>query len=786
MKRDFRHAFAQGHTWLRRVRALPLPAHAALLLACALLAPGVFAAAAQDMQGDAARGVLLRTLGPRAAALTLQRQPRGSGNDWYQVAADAGTLRVSGSSEVALAHGAYSYLQSIGAASVSWEGSRVALPAAYADFRGQRVVTPFAYRAYLNVCTYGYTTAFWDWSRWQREIDWMALHGIDMPLAMEGQEAVWQALWRQFGVPETALAEYFSGPAFTPWQRMGNIEGYRAPLSQHWIDRKRALQTQILGRMRELGMQPVLPAFAGYVPKAFAQAHPNARIYRMRAWEGFHETYWLDPRDPLFAQVARRFLELYTQTYGPGQYYLADAFNEMLPPVADDGSDVAAAKYGDSSANSDAAKAKAVPAAQRDARLAEYGQAIYRSIAQVNPQATWVMQGWLFGADRAFWQPAAIAAFLGKVPDDRLMVLDIGNDRYPGTWKAAQAFDNKQWIYGYVHNYGGSNPVYGDFDFYRQDLQALLADPQHGQLAGFGVFPEGLHSNSVVYEYLYGLAWGGLWQSWDSWIDQYSRARYGHSEPALVAAWQDLRASVYRTRYWSPRWWERRAGAYLLFKRPTVAIIGFDDMPGDPARLRKAIEALLALAPRYRDAPLYRYDLVDDTRHYLSLRIDLLLQQAVRAYQRKDFVAGDAARDKAMALVRGVDALLGGQQETLSSWTGQARAYAGGDAALQADYVGNARAQVSVWGGEGNLADYASKAWQGMYAGFYQQRWTRFFAAYRAAMQSGRRFDEAAFTGELVAWERQWAASGEVPVATPAPRDAIGAIGALLRREAQP
>lgn len=260
----------------------------------------------------------------------------------------------------------------------------------------------------------------------------------------------------------------------------------------------------------------------------------------MRAWEGFHETYWLDPRDPLFAKVARRFLELYTQAYGAGEFYLADAFNEMLPPVADDGSDVAAAKYGDSIANFDAARAKAVPPAQRDARLAAYGQALYRSIAQVNPKATWVMQGWLFGADCAFWQPQAIAAFLGKVPDARLMVLDIGNDRYPGTWKASQAFDNKQWIYGYVHNYGASNPLYGDVAFYRQDLQALLADPGKRNLRGFGVFPEGLHSNSVVYEYLYALAWEGPQHPWSQWLAQYLRARYGRSDAALLSAWTDL------------------------------------------------------------------------------------------------------------------------------------------------------------------------------------------------------------------------------------------------------
>ncbi|MGO7251634.1 alpha-N-acetylglucosaminidase TIM-barrel domain-containing protein, partial [Rhizobium brockwellii] len=92
---------------------------------------------------------------------------------------------------------------------------------------------------------------------------------------------------REQGLSEARLAQHFSGPAFLPWQRMGNIEGYRAPLPTGWIDKKHDLQKRILGRMRDLGMTPILPAFAGYVPKAFAEAHPKARIYQMRSWEGF-------------------------------------------------------------------------------------------------------------------------------------------------------------------------------------------------------------------------------------------------------------------------------------------------------------------------------------------------------------------------------------------------------------------------------------------------------------------------------------------------------------------
>src|SRR5581483_3612749 len=279
--------------------------------------------------------------GPRARGIALTLEPSAGADapPWYAVESRNGRLAARGDTPVALVRGAYAWLKDGGFAHVSWDGDRLAWPARPPDTRTGRVQSPFAHRAYLNTCTFGYTTPWWDWPRWRREIDWMAVQGIDMPLAMEGQEFVWRALWREEGLSEAELAAYFSGPAFTPWQRMGNIEGHRAPLPAAWIDKKRDLQTKILAAMRELGMSPILPAFAGYVPKAFALKHPKARIYRMRSGPGFHETYWLDPGDPLFPRLAGRFLQLYDQTYGAGTYYLADSFNEMTPPVAEDGSD---------------------------------------------------------------------------------------------------------------------------------------------------------------------------------------------------------------------------------------------------------------------------------------------------------------------------------------------------------------------------------------------------------------------------------------------------------------
>lgn len=51
--------------------------------------------------------------------------------------------------------------------------------------------------------------------------------------------------------------------------RMGNIQGWGGPLPQTWITKKLILQHQILQRMRDFGMIPVLPGFAGHVPPAF-------------------------------------------------------------------------------------------------------------------------------------------------------------------------------------------------------------------------------------------------------------------------------------------------------------------------------------------------------------------------------------------------------------------------------------------------------------------------------------------------------------------------------------
>lgn len=684
------------------------------------------------------RDVLQRVIGQDIPNLELTLKNDKAELDWFAVAADKGKVKIEAASLSGLAYGSYQYLRGIGALSASWEGNRVAIPATLPNYSIAKTTSLVEERVYLNVCAYGYTTPFWDWPRWEQEIDLMALHGINSPVAMEGQEYVWKKLWLEFGATEAQLEQYFSGPAFAPWHRMGNIQSHETPISENWINKKHQLQVKMLERMRSLGMSPIVPAFGGYVPSFFKEKFPQAKITKMEAWTGFsQETYWLDPKDPLFNKMAKRFIEIYTETYGASEFYLSDSFNEMLPPVSKE---------------------------NRYAELASYGRAIYDSISQAAPNATWVMQGWMFGSDKKFWDKQSIAAFLKDIPADKVMIHDISNDRYD-VWEDANAFFGKPWVFGYIHNYGGSNQIYGDFQFYHDKFQYAVNSSKKGNLRGYGIFPEGINNNSVAYEYMFDVPWSNNQNKpVEDWIAQYTLSRYGKNTPELLSVWNDLNKAVYSTRYWQPRWWQGSAGVYLLFKRPKVDYVKFEGGPSDRVLLGKSIKQLIAMQGQFKNERFYMHDLIDFFRHYVSLHLDSMIQETIVAYQNGDIKTADRNVKTIKKIVERLDLLLGGQYETLASWTNDARIYAETPEDAK-HYVANAKKQITTWGGI-KLKDYASKAWQGMYKDFYLPRWEAFFDELRTAAKKQQPFDQASYEANMIKWENNWAYDPSLPKAT--------------------
>ncbi|KZV39674.1 alpha-N-acetylglucosaminidase-like [Dorcoceras hygrometricum] len=304
---------------------------------------------------------------------------------------------ISGTTGVELLSGLHWYLKYWCGAHISWDktgGAQLSsIPKAGDLPRLQNVgitmkrPTPWSY--YQNAVSSSYTFAWWDWERWEKEIDWMALQGINLPLAFTGQEAIWQKVFQNFNVSAAELDDFFGGPAFLAWSRMGNLHGWGGPLPQSWLDQQLILQKKILARMYELGMTPVLPAFSGNVPAALKRVYTSAQITRLGNWYTVGSdprwccTYLLDATDPLFVEIGRAFIRQQLKEYGRTSHiYNCDTFDENTPPVDDP-------EY-----------------------ISALAAAIFEGMESGDVDAVWLMQGWLF-TDDPFWKPPQMKVGVG-------------------------------------------------------------------------------------------------------------------------------------------------------------------------------------------------------------------------------------------------------------------------------------------------------------------------------------------------------------------------------------
>ncbi|KVH97338.1 Alpha-N-acetylglucosaminidase [Cynara cardunculus var. scolymus] len=436
-------------------------------------------------------------------------------------------ITVQGTTAVEIASGLHWYLKYWCGAHVSWDktgGIQIAsipptgnLPLVKKD--GIMIQRPVQWNYYQNVVTSN-SYVWWDWERWEKEIDWMALQGINLPLAFTGQETIWQKVFMDFNISAQDLNNFFGGPAFLAWARMGNLHAWGGPLSQNWLDQQLALQKQILSRMIELGMTPVLPSFSGNVPAALREIFPSANITRLGDWNTVDGnprwccTYLLDPSDPLFIQIGEAFIKRQIKEYGDvTDIYNCDTFNENSPPTSD------------------------------PAYISSLGSAVYKAMSKADKDAVWLMQGWLFYSDSSFWKPPQMKALLHSVPFGKMIVLDLFADVKP-VWESSSQFYGTPYVWCMLHNFGGNIEMYGVLD-------ALASGPidarisENSTMVGVGMCMEGIEHNPVVYELMPEMAFRKDKVRVEEWLRVYSRRRYGKSVKQADAAWEILHRSIY-------------------------------------------------------------------------------------------------------------------------------------------------------------------------------------------------------------------------------------------------
>ena len=693
-----------------------------------------------------------RVVGDRAAAFALDYIAPSGGRDVFELESRNGKIVLRGSNGLSVGSALNCYLREYCHSLVTWNGTDLRLPATLPVVKGRvRRETPYQYRYYINYCTFNYSMAWWDWARWQREIDWMTLNGINMPLALTGEEAIWQQVYRKMGFSDGELDRFFCGPAYFSWFWMGNLDGWGGPLPQHWMDSHRELQKKILGAERSMGMKPVLASFTGHVPAGFTQRFPDAKVKKTNWGAGFDDVYILDPSDPMFEKIGRQFIEAQTKEYGTDHFYSADTFNENVPPSDD------------------------------STYLSEMSKKVYASMAGADPRAVWVMQGWMFHYDSAYWRTRQVQALLKAIPDDHMIVLDLYSESHP-VWTRTNAYYGKPWIWNMLQNFGGNISLWGRMDAVARGPSQALHDPLSGKMRGIGLTPEGIEQNPALFQLMIDNVWRDSVIDLSGWLRSYAVQRYGVDNEKIGEAWKILSQTVY-------------AGGLgeggpesMIVSRPMTDVWGDrvrTVLDYEPTQLVKAWGLFVGEADALNASDGFRYDLVDITRQVLANYALPLQQKWVLAYLQHDAAGYDKYTGEFLELMDDMDRLLSTRKEfLLGRWIGDARR-CGADAAEKDLYEKNARDLITLWGDrESGLHEYSCRQWAGLIKDFYKPRWQQYFDVLRHKMAIGDRMETTAFEKSIKDWEWKWVNSTggnypEEPVG-----DAVGVVKGIYKKYA--
>lgn len=642
---------------------------------------------------------LLERIQPGASnKFSLQLKP--SETEYFELDQKGDKVVVRANSYVNMAVGLNWYLKYHANIHLSWNGMTALLPNPLPRVeQKERHETDIPLRYDFNYCTFSYSMAFWDWERWEKEIDWMALHGINLPLAATGMECVWRNVLLRLGYTKEEVNDFIAGPAFMAWWAMNNLEGWGGPNPDAWYERQEALQKKILARMAQWGIKPVLPGYSGMMPSNADEKLGLNLTKVSEPWNGFQRPAFLQPTDHRYGEIAAIYYDELTKLYGKADYYSMDPFHES---AVSEGVDFEAS-----------------------------GKAIMEAMKAVNPKAVWVVQGWTENPRQEM---------IENLSQGDLLILDLFSEcrpmwGIPSIWQRDGGYGKHNWAFCMLENFGGNVGLHGRMDQLLENFYARKGNPDADNMVGIGFTMEGLENNPMMFELMSELPWRSEKFTKEEWLHEYVKARYGTSDPTVNKAWQILANSIYNC----PRGNNQQGTHESIFcARPDMdnfQASSWSKMQNyySPCSTFEAARLMASVADNYRGNNNFEHDLVDITRQAIADQGRLAYQHTIadfKAFNRAGFKINS---DKFMSLIGMQDQLLATRPEfKVGRWIKFARDAADNDQDRQL-YEWNARVQITTWGARenadaGGLRDYAHKEWSGLLRDFYAPRWRAFFS----------------------------------------------------------
>lgn len=626
---------------------------------------------------------LIKRRTPEMAELfTTERINGRDGKGVYEIEAVNGKIALRGSDNIAIAMAYYRYLRDFCGVNLSWCGNRAVYESPNAPLPVKKITFPIEQekRMCLSYETYMNGACWWDWERWETELDLMAMNGINMPLCLAGYEAVWYYAALKLNINREDALNFLSGVCYYPLQLEGRIDSYLQLVDTDFLKARIELGNKILARARELGMTPVMQGFTGHVPKYLRgyfkkiDMTPVTRFYR------FQNTFRLMPSDELFEKIGASLYEKQKELFGTAEYYICDPFCNVEPLV------------------------------KGEAFQKSYGAALYSLMDRYADGAVWVLDVSSFSR-----------ALVSGVPEGRVLIVDTDGtecERYKG-------FGGLAFIVGTYFNRGGRTTLHGN-------IKALADNPysriksRYKNAIGTGLFPGSTDQNPLYCDLAFQMLTESEKVDVDTWLRDYSYRRWGSGEKCLSNAALLLYSTCY-----SEKCTGSETGS-IIAARPSTELA--HTAPGDTLELRyenlelcSALELMLSSKGEYTSG--YVFDVCDILRQLMSNYARRLYSAVMTGFNNRDARLFETSANAFLKLLEELDGLLNTMPEFRLDTYLKRASDAGLSKADKQNFELCLLCQVTMFGpfSDPEYYDAAWREWADLVGSYYYRRWNSFF-----------------------------------------------------------
>lgn len=604
-----------------------------------------------------------------------------------------GKLLITGANVRECIRGYGYYLRKLAHVHFSWNGdntsgARFVLP------EGTITVPdalPFNY-AY-NYCTLSYTGTHWDFDKWIQEVDRLALAGYTHVLVTAGLERVWQNFLKEIGYPENKIANFIPNPAYAAWWNMGNLEGEGGPVSEVIIAHEAKLGRFLVKRMLELGLEPVLQGYVGFLPHDMPAEKIKGRIIPQGKWCGYYmRPAVLQPTSEDFPRLAELWYRQLKAVYGyQGRYFGGDLFHE--------------------GGNTGGTPLK--PAAK----------AVQQAMLKAAPDSSWLIQAWGHNPHRNL--------VAGTAPE-HTVILALDKNMHAGH-DISRNYQGRPHVWCELLNFGGNHGMYGGAEL----LENMTGNA--GGAIGIGLISEGLETNPLYYALLTERLNNRGIINREEFLKEYIQGRYGVASKDLLRAHKLLLESVY-----APTRLQEGCQESILCARPSLTANKASTWSNphdyyDKAKVKEAAELMLKAGKKHQLNKLrtYRNDLADVVRQVLADEARVQLPKVKAAFDAKDARAFDKESAKYLQLIRLTAVILATSEDfLLGRYLEGAESKGGSDTRARKQMRDALLQLITTWTPtNGILNDYAHRQLAELMNEYYLKRWEAFFNVKRAELK---------------------------------------------------